>query len=268
LKSDLLNTIYTVKGRHAGPKILVLGGVHGNEYCGVEAIEKLKNIEISNGILRFIVANPEAVRRGVRFVDENLNRVICENDEPKTYEARLALELLFHLRWSDYCLDVHASNTPSTTPFIIGNNLGLAEAISIETVVTNMADYYPDSTIGYAMRHGSYALAIEGGYVKDPDSTHVAIESIEKFLVKCGVIMGSIKPITQKYLEIFYQHNNVESFVPLAGFADFQYLQKGELIGYEGNGQVVAPEEGRIMFPRKRPQGFGECFFLAKEIER
>ncbi len=261
----MLDTIYETKGKLPGPNVLVLGGVHGNEICGVDAIERLKDISIQSGTLRQIIANPEAVKQGKRFIDENLNRVIRENSDPKTYEAKIAQYLLPHLRWADYCLDVHASNTPNTTPFIIGKDSELASSIPIDLVVTNMTKFYPDSTVGYAERHSTRSIAIEGGYVADPQSTDVAVVSIQNFLVRAGIVPGEIQPTLQRRLEIFDQYHNNDEFVP-QDFSDFELVKEGQLLGYDGSKPIHAKDEGRIMFPRKRASGFGECYFLAKEV--
>jgi len=36
-----MQTIYEIKGQLDGPTVTIMGGIHGNEFCGVEAIKAL-----------------------------------------------------------------------------------------------------------------------------------------------------------------------------------------------------------------------------------
>jgi succinylglutamate desuccinylase len=76
------------------PELAVVGGVHGDEPCGVTAI---REIFASDPPLErptaFIVANERALERGVRYVDVDLNRVMPGEADADEYERRLAAEL-------------------------------------------------------------------------------------------------------------------------------------------------------------------------------
>ena len=70
-------------GLRPGPKLIVLGAVHGNETCGTEAIQRTRQ-EIERGVLRIEcgtltmlpIANPLAYQLKRRHGDRNLNRNI------------------------------------------------------------------------------------------------------------------------------------------------------------------------------------------------
>jgi len=69
--------------RGPGPRVLLLGGVHGDEKAGVLALERLAaefasgRLSLARGQLTIAPrVNAEAVARGVHFVDENLNRIV------------------------------------------------------------------------------------------------------------------------------------------------------------------------------------------------
>jgi len=76
------------------PEIAVVGGIHGDEPCGVRAVERL--IEEQPTVerpVKLIVANEPAVERGVRYVNADLNRAFPGDLDADAYERRLAARL-------------------------------------------------------------------------------------------------------------------------------------------------------------------------------
>ncbi len=77
------------------PEVAVVGGVHGDEPCGVRAIERFLDADVAvERAAKLIVANERALERGVRYVDTDLNRALPGDPESELYEERLAHELL------------------------------------------------------------------------------------------------------------------------------------------------------------------------------
>jgi len=68
-----------------GPKVLVLGGIHGNETLGIVVVERLQkllnlernagNVERMNGTLTVGLGNLKAIGAGKRFVEADMNRL-------------------------------------------------------------------------------------------------------------------------------------------------------------------------------------------------
>jgi succinylglutamate desuccinylase len=57
------------------PEVAVVGGIHGDEPCGVRAIERLlENPPSVRRPVALVVANERALAAGTRRVDEDLNR--------------------------------------------------------------------------------------------------------------------------------------------------------------------------------------------------
>ncbi|MBM4225484.1 MAG: succinylglutamate desuccinylase, partial [Gammaproteobacteria bacterium] len=80
--SDLPHSlrVYCQEGLAPGPRLLVLGAVHGNETCGTRAIERVLGgfergaRDLLRGSVTFVpITNPLAYRRGTRSGDRNLN---------------------------------------------------------------------------------------------------------------------------------------------------------------------------------------------------
>src|SRR5690348_7800446 len=94
--ADSLRT-YSIRALQPGPRLIVLGAVHGNEKCGAQGIEHVLS-EIDSGSLRIMrgaatfvpIANPLAFRKGERSGDRNLNRNLRPHSEPRDNEDRIA----------------------------------------------------------------------------------------------------------------------------------------------------------------------------------
>ncbi len=111
-------------GLTAGPRLIVLGAVHGNEVCGPKAIARAiadcreGRLTILRGEVTFVpVANPKAYRQKTREGDRNLNRDMREKPQPGDYEDRIGNRLCALLRSHDMLLDIH-SFTREGPPFV------------------------------------------------------------------------------------------------------------------------------------------------------
>lgn len=112
-------------GLAAGPRLLVLGAVHGNETCGTRAIERLIQeidsgaLAIERGTLTLVpVANPLAYQLQRRQGDRNLNRNLRPKTEPTDFEDRVATVLCRWIDEHDVLLDLHSFHTPGR-PFVM-----------------------------------------------------------------------------------------------------------------------------------------------------
>jgi uncharacterized protein len=109
----------------AGPSLIVLGAVHGNETCGTRAIERVLGeivrgeLRIARGRLTLVpVANPLAYAKGERRGDRNLNRRLLPTEPPLEFEDRIANVLCPWLAAHDVLLDLHSFNSPGR-PFVM-----------------------------------------------------------------------------------------------------------------------------------------------------
>ena len=112
-------------GLNPGPRLIVLGAVHGNETCGTHAIERvLADIDsgvlcIERGLLTLVpVANPLAYAKGERRGERNLNRRLLPSDAPVEYEDCIANVLCPWLAAHDVLLDLHSFASPGR-PFVM-----------------------------------------------------------------------------------------------------------------------------------------------------
>ncbi|WP_267640637.1 succinylglutamate desuccinylase/aspartoacylase domain-containing protein [Haloarchaeobius amylolyticus] len=73
------------------PEIAVVAGIHGDEPCGVRAVERLLDDEPTvRRPVKLVVANEEALEQGVRYLEADMNRVFPGDPDADTHEERLA----------------------------------------------------------------------------------------------------------------------------------------------------------------------------------
>lgn len=123
-------------GLAPGPRLLVLGAVHGNEVCGTRAIAQLLEeidsgvLTIERGTVTFLpVTNPLAYQLRQRTGERNLNRNMAPSAIPQDFEDRIANVLCPLLESHDALLDLHSFHTGGAPFVMIGpqNNQGELE---------------------------------------------------------------------------------------------------------------------------------------------
>ena len=99
-------------------KVLVIGGMHGNEPLGIELVKLLQNEPIEN--VGAIIANDEALAANARFADQDLNRSFPGNEASEAYEPKRASELTELCKQYDVVLDFHNTYCPENDCGFVG----------------------------------------------------------------------------------------------------------------------------------------------------
>ncbi|MBZ6079328.1 L,D-transpeptidase family protein [Microvirga puerhi] len=122
-------------GLERGPRLIIMGAVHGNETCGPQAIMKAiadcraGRLSIRRGEVTFVpVANIKAYRQATREGDRNLNRDLREKTIPEDYEDKVGNRICALLRDHDALLDIH-SFRGAGEPFIFAGPLDNASEV-------------------------------------------------------------------------------------------------------------------------------------------
>lgn len=168
------------------PEVAVVGAVHGDEPCGARAIERLlaADPDVERPVA-LIVANETALDRGVRYVDEDLNRAFPGDPEADSHERRLAHRLRGQLR---ECVTLSMHSTQShDAPFAIVREVdALAEAVcpqlSIEAVVESAA--YSE---GRLIEHAD-VVEVECGLQGSDAAADNAYRLVREFLAAVGAL--------------------------------------------------------------------------------
>lgn len=127
---------HTYSALQSGPRLIVLGAVHGNEVCGTRSIERIVaeldagQLQIIRGQVTFVpITNPLAYLKVERAGDRNLNRNLKPQANPVDYEDQIANALCPLLQQHEVLLDLHSFHTQGQPFAMLGpcNNQGALE---------------------------------------------------------------------------------------------------------------------------------------------
>lgn len=267
-----MNAISKKTGVKPGKTVAVIGGVHGNERIGVDAVRSAaKRIVPSAGTVYFIEANPAAIEKNARLIGKNLNRCFIHGNDGATPEDVRARELMRVLDTCDASLDVHASNSKEATPFVIcePKAFDIARLLPFSIVSSGWDAIEPGGTDGYMHQSGKIGLCIECGSVYDAASVMpTAVASIEAFLRYFGITPGAAPEVRsdQTYVRAYKEaKRRTNSLAFSKPFADFERLTSGEVFARDGEETYVAEEGDLIIFPRADAAIGAEAFILGKK---
>lgn len=171
------------------PEIAVVGGIHGDEPCGVHAVETLLDeAPAVDRPVKFVIANERAVEQGVRYTETDLNRAFPGDPAASEYERRLAAALLDELAG---CQVLALHSTQSTrTPFAIGGEIGplierIGPRLSIEAVVEA-------GCIETALGAHIDAIEVECGLQGTAQAAETAVGLVREFLRATGALAGPL----------------------------------------------------------------------------
>ena len=269
MKEDIIELL----GKESGPTSIILVGIHGNEKCGVYAMEKLlPSLEIERGRVFIGYGNPRAIEQDVRFTETNINRMfksdelISEGDR-NSYEYSRAQFLKKYLDQADALLDVHSSFTPGARPFIIcePNAKGIVEYLPMDLVVSGFDKWQPGGTDYYMNANGKIGICVECGYLGDSAATQMAEQSIIAFLTARGHIKGDSKIYQQSSAKVYSLYiTKTDKFRLSKPFEDFEKILAGQIIGIDGDEEIKSPKDSFILFARDRNKIGDEAFLLGE----
>ena len=138
--SESMLRVHQFAALASGPRLLVLGAVHGNETCGTQGIHRLVaeldagQLTLTSGTLTLVpISNPLAYNKGQRNGERNLNRNLRPSTEPQDFEDRIANALCPLLAGHDTLLDLHSFQSSGQPFAMIGpaNNTGELQPFSL-----------------------------------------------------------------------------------------------------------------------------------------
>ncbi len=123
-------------------RILVMGGMHGDETLGIELAELLKRRPIVD--VDSVLLNQQAIDAKRRFVNQDLNRSFPGDVTSDDYETRRAAEVLMMCDGYDVVFDFHNTMCPDNDCSFVGEGCNsllydVASECGVERVV--VADY-------------------------------------------------------------------------------------------------------------------------------
>ena len=210
-------------------KLLIVSGTHGNELNPVMAVNKFRNLTLAsnNNYFEFILGNPLAYEKGLRYLDIDLNRSF---DLKKSYSKEL-----YEIQRAKNIVNKYGPQSPTKCQIVLDLHTTTSSmGTSIVMYGRRKKDFYLA-----AILQSKFGLPI---YLHEKDSNQTG------FLVEawpCGLVI-EVGPVAQNH----YDPIIVERFLILLNFLD-------ELLEGIDNNNFSLPDEitifvhqGSIDYPR------------------
>lgn len=297
--------IGSVNGDSGGPTVLVLAGIHGNEQAGVKAvsevIRKLKtDCPAFRGQVIGIRGNVTALKHGVRYVDEDMNRIwfpsVIETIR-KTRENELESSERVELKRLLPLIDEILSSVEDTPVLFVDLHTFSAEGWMFMLtaperkqtdllselqvpMVFGIEETLKGTALEYYKRRGLFSFGLEGGQHTHELTVYNTAASLMLLLYAAGCIDKKQVPDIERYREhlrdhtlnlpekseLVYQHiiEPGDRFRMRPGFKNFQPVKKGEWLATDSEGKIHAQCDGYILMPLYQKQG-NDGFFIIRE---
>lgn len=288
----------------AGPTLIVVGGLHGNEPAGVHGLERIfARLEVDNcvpdGRLVGLAGNRAALEVGQRYVDTDLNRMWLEdyvaklregggNDTTEDREMR-ELDTIFDRLLGEaggiaFLLDIHTTSGPGPAFSVLHDTLPnrrFARAMPIP-IALGLEEELNGTLTDHFTELGAVALSVEVGQHDDPQSIDRAEAALWIAMDVAGMLHECYKPELEAAralldlegnglphaVEVHYRHDisGSRSFRMRPGFSSFQEVVGGLELAEEDGGAVRAPKAGLLLMPLYQSQG-DDGFFLTRPVK-
>lgn len=279
--------------------------MHGNEPAGVDALENVFGMlgaaQISlKGRFVGIRANLDALSTGVRYIDEDMNRIwfpgIIEQIRNSGFEELESSERR-EMKRVIQLIDNYIENAGSR-PVIIADLHSFSAEGSMFAITANKQKHVDllsslhvpmifgiENTLrGTALRYyqdqGYLTFALEGGQHENDLTIYNCTAALMVLLKECGSLPDDgfanmeefdehLRDHTQYIpakVELVYQHiiEEGDNFSMREGFRNFQYVKKGEWLANDREGKIRAQCDGYIVMPLYQDQG-NDGFFIVRE---
>nr|WP_294917987.1 succinylglutamate desuccinylase/aspartoacylase family protein [uncultured Neokomagataea sp.] len=276
--------VITFEANDPGPDLVITGLLHGNEFAGGHALERLRRAPptLPSGRLTLILANLEAFQRfnvrqplAARYLEEDMNRVWNTHrlrGSETSYELRRAREIEPFIRRADLLLDLHSTLWPSE-PFFIAPHVkrsmdfasGLASAQGLPSaIVSDLGHQGGARLIEYdrfaATVGAGRGCLLEAGQHWLPETLRMMEQTVEVFLQNTEKLHLHAKTRgPQQIVHSFCVTDNV-----VARSADFTFTQlweggttiphAGTVIAHDGRDVICTPYDDCVLIiPNHRP---------------
>jgi predicted deacylase len=225
------------------PELAVIGGIHGDEPCGIDAIERfLADPPELDRAVQFIIVNEEAIAAGERYLDEDLNRAFPGDPDGSTHESRLAAQLTDQL--SD-CLtfSMHSTQSYDGTFALVHEAddriTPVLKALSVDAVVD-----VGSHSKGRLFDAVPTTVEVECGYQGSEKASENAGRLLREFLSATGALPSADRPPSESVplfrLDRQIPKDEANSYRVYA--SNFERVAKGESYAAADDRDVTADE--------------------------
>lgn len=293
-----------VRGDEAGPSLVVVAGIHGNEPAGVEAarrvLARLARGDIGiRGELVVLGGNVEALKTGARYQQRDLNRGWTDDGvarlrncvpESLTAEDKEQAELLETIeavrsssRGQVHLADLHTSSAPGIPFVIFGDTAVQRRFVRVFPipVIIGLLEHVDGVMSEFFSRRGLVTFSVEGGQHEDPLSSDGLEAILWLSLAHAGMFTTTTPPEVERatlllderrgglprVLDVISRHSITaeDAFVMEPGFRNVHRIAKGQLLACDRRGEIRADSDGVVVLPLYQKLG-NDGFFWAREV--
>ncbi|MFN7927794.1 MAG: succinylglutamate desuccinylase/aspartoacylase family protein [Blastocatellia bacterium] len=285
----------------AGPLVVAIGGMHGNEPAGAFALQRvIRHLQATQppfaGTFLALAGNVQALKQGVRYIDRDLNRMwlparVHSLPPAKTAEDNEQRELLTQIRAAlaqpytqAIFLDLHTTSSDGAAFALLSDTLANRRfALQLGTpLILGLEENIEGTILNYINDLGHAALGFEAGQHAAPASVQNHEAAVWTMLVAAGCLVPEQVPdlaAQQQTLlragrqlppvfEVRYRHaiQAADEFVMLPGFTNFHPVTKNAVVAADRYGDIRVPEAGYLFMPLYQKLG-EDGFFLVHEVK-
>jgi succinylglutamate desuccinylase len=283
------------------PLVILMGGIHGNEPAGIQAIEMLIHYLQPDKLMGSVVGflgNTRAAMLSKRYIDYDLNRVwtpdhidnrtdlpvMTEDIEVRELTAEIKDFIKLTQPSEIYFLDLHTTSSDGGIFCIVPdetNSIKAAQSLGVPVVYDLLKNvqgttlqYFSESNLGIP----TASIAFEGGHHKDPFSVYRCFAFIMRYMSYAGLEEKSFLTNNQydHILDIYfeklpssvsvkYRYPVMEArfFEMKPGFKHYQVVKQDEVLARYDGERITAPMSGMILMPLYQKQG-SDGFFIVE----
>jgi succinylglutamate desuccinylase len=286
-----------------GPKMVILGGIHGNEPSGVQAARRVlarierDRVELDGEVI-FLAGNLTALRGQARFIDLDLNRQwipdriarLRENGEDRAVEDHEQRDLLEALAAAVadapgdvYFLDLHTSSADGSPFVTVGDTLRnrrFAAQLPLPLIL-GLEEQVDGALLEYLNNFGFVTMGVEGGQHDDAAAIDHHEAAIWLSLVSAGIVKPGRIADVDRFRELLLQASRGvprvvevrrrhglspgDAFRMEPGFCNFDPVERGQLLARDNGDAIHSPESGLLLLPLYQGQG-DDGFFISREV--
>ncbi len=289
-------------GNASGPTLVVVGSIHGNEPAGLRALIEVSgqitssNFSI-NGRVYFLAGNTRALRHGVRYIDQDLNRAwtrgnmgslgtlvsMASSEGHELAEIDQQLDsILITAKSEVYILDLHSTSATGEPFATVGDTLRnrkFAQNFPV-TILLGIEEQLEGTMLEYLNNTGAVTLGFEGGNHAAPETVANHAALIWLALANTGIMAAADIPdlaahrsrllaARRKGRVIEVRHREAihadDEFQMDPGYNNFDPVAKGQALAKNRLGTIHAHENGLILMPLYQKLG-EDGFFIGREV--
>lgn len=289
-----------IVGQKPGPLLIYIGGLHGNEAMGLDALENSFNsfdipLDQVCGKAIALRGNLEAIRQNIRFVSMDLNRIwdvkhfkrANDYQAAELYELQALRRVIEEELKGDYTevflMDLHTTSAP-TIPFIVTKetekNTEMIKNLNIP-YVTGVVGYLDGTMLAWMCEKGYSGMAFEAGqhYSRTSMIKHEAFVKLsmhysgftpdisdEEVSELHNLLEDELRPKHNHFKLIKrYKIDEEEDFKMCDGYSNFQKIYKGEVLATNVKGDILSDVNANIFMPLYQKQG-NDGFFVIEPV--